>query len=385
MSSPTQYDEARFGDPELCARIARRIDELARRLPPVALMEVCGTHTTAFFRHGVRGMLPANVRLVSGPGCPVCVTPTSYVDLALRILEEPGVAIATFGDMIRVPGSNSSLERERGSGRRINVVYSAMDVLDLARAQPATTFVFLGVGFETTAPTVAQMVRRAEEDGIPNIQVLAGQKLVPPALQALLSDPRLRIDGLILPGHVSVVIGSDAYGFVAERFHVPGVIAGFEPVDLLAGILDLLEMRDRQEPSIANRYGRFVTRDGNRAALSVLESVYEVEETEWRGLGLIPGSGLSLRPELAHRDARGLLPVGEIERVRADAADDAGCRCGEVLCGTTLPPECDLFGAACTPETPVGPCMVSTEGTCAAYYRYGRDGAYGRDGVQALL
>ncbi|MBM3286392.1 MAG: hydrogenase formation protein HypD [Candidatus Eisenbacteria bacterium] len=365
-------DEARLADAAACLALRNEIDRIARDLPPVALMEVCGTHTTAFFRHGVRGMLPASVRLISGPGCPVCVTPTSYVDLALRLMREPGVALATFGDMIRVPGSATSIEREKGRGGRVHIVYSAMDALALARSEPRTTFVFLAVGFETTAPTIAQTVVLAEKEGVANLRLLVGHKLVPPALRALLSHPELRIDGFILPGHVSVIIGSESYRFVSEEFGVPGAICGFEPVDLLKGVLSLLDARRTGRPAIANLYGRFVKSHGNRAALSALDSIFETVDTEWRGLGRMPASGLALRPSLRHRDAALLLGDDEIARLAASARDDAACRCGEVLCGTILPTECGLFGSGCTPETPVGPCMVSTEGTCAAYFRYGR-------------
>jgi len=362
---------AAFNDPALCAMLRDRIDAVARTLPRITLMEVCGTHTDAFFRFGVRGLLPQNLRVISGPGCPVCVTPTATIDLAIRLAAERDVHIVTFGDMIRVPGSNSSLERERARGARLDVVYSPIDAIPLARAEPQKTFVFLGVGFETTAPTVAMMIERAEREGIPNLRVLAAHKLVPPALHALLSNPALRVDGLILPGHVSVILGSDAYRFVAERYRIPGTVCGFEPVDLLRGVLDLLEMRASGVPRITNAYARAVSPEGNRRALAVLDAVFEPEDAVWRGLGMIPASGLALRPHLHHRDALALLDPGEVDRITREARDEEGCLCGEILCGTALPPDCPLFGAVCTPESPVGPCMVSSEGTCAAYFKYG--------------
>jgi hydrogenase expression/formation protein HypD len=366
------FDEARFSDPALCRRLVARIEDVARGTPPAAFMEVCGTHTTSFFRHGIRGLLPPSIRLISGPGCPVCVTPTGYVDLALRLLREPGVAIATFGDMIRVPGSRSSLERERAHGGRIHVVYSPIDAVELARAEPATTVVFLGVGFETTAPTVALAIEKAAKEGIANFRVLVGHKLVPPALHALFSSPEIQIDGLILPGHVSVIIGSDAYRFVAETYGVPGVICGFEPVDLLGCVLDLLEMKRGNQREIRNRYGRFVLPQGNPVAQRAMETVFRVTDTEWRGLGSIPSSGLALAPRFAAHDAEALIDGDEAARVRGEAVEPEGCRCGEVLRGTVLPTDCPLFGTLCTPETAIGACMVSTEGTCAAYYRYAR-------------
>ncbi|MDM7915931.1 MAG: hydrogenase formation protein HypD, partial [Candidatus Eisenbacteria bacterium] len=298
---PSASPSSSFADPELCRALHARIVALASRQPHVRLMEVCGTHTTAFFRTGVRGMLPRNVEVISGPGCPVCVTPTSYVDLALRLLREPRIAVATFGDMLRVPGSESSLERERALGARVEIVYSPLDVLPLARSRPQETFVFLGVGFETTAPGVATLIEMAEREGTANVRVLSGHKLVPPALEALLSSDAPAIDGLILPGHVSVILGSDAYRFVAERFAVPGVVCGFDPADLLGGVLDLLEMRARGEARIGNRYGRAVTPEGNRRARAALERVFEVETASWRGLGPIPASGLAIARPLSHR------------------------------------------------------------------------------------
>jgi hydrogenase expression/formation protein HypD len=377
MAPPSGFEDARFSDPVLCRRLAARIEKSASGSGAVALMEVCGTHTTSFFRHGIRDLLPSGVRLISGPGCPVCVTPTGYVDLALRLLDEPGVAIATFGDMVRVPGSRSSLERDRAHGRSVHVVYSPMDALDLARRDPAGTIVFLGVGFETTAPTVALAIDRAAEEGIRNFRVLAGHKLVPPALHALLSHPDLRIDGLILPGHVSVIIGSDAYRFVAERYGIPGVICGFDPVDLLSCVLDLVEMNRDGIREIRNRYGRYVLAQGNPAARGYMEKVFDVVDAEWRGLGTIPASGLRLKPRFAAHDAALLIPEQEAACILRDAIEPEGCRCGDVLRGTVLPTDCPLFGGICTPETPVGACMVSTEGTCAAYFRYARRGGAG--------
>ena len=249
-----------------------------------------------------------------------------------------------------------------------------MDALDLARREPATTIVFLGVGFETTAPTVALAIDRAAREGIGNFRVLVGHKLVPPALHALLAHPELEIDGLILPGHVSVILGSDAYRFVAEQYGVPGVICGFDPVDLLSCVLDLIEMKRDRLHEIRNRYARYVAREGNPAARGYMETVFDVVDAPWRGLGTIPASGLRLKPRFKAHDAEGLLGEAETARLLREAVEPEGCRCGEVLRGTVLPNDCPLFGGICTPETPVGACMVSTEGTCAAYFRYARKG-----------
>ncbi len=370
--SSSDSPSAAFADPARCAALRREIEKTASGGPPITLMEVCGTHTTALFRFGLREMLPPEVRVISGPGCPVCVTPTAYIDLALRLLDEPRLALVTFGDMMRVPGSRSSLERRRARGGRVEVVYSALDALALAAAEPQTRFVFLAVGFETTAPGSALLLRAIAERRIANLYLLVAHKLVPPALEALLGRPDLRVDGLILPGHVSVILGTEVYRPIAERHGVPGVVCGFEPVDLLSGILELVRMRRDGTAAIVNRYGRAVTPQGNRLARASLSEWFLEEDAEWRGLGPIPGSGLRLRPEFSSYDGLGLLPPSEIRKVEEAVRDHEGCRCGDVLCGTVAPPECPLFGEVCTPENPIGACMVSTEGTCAAYFKYAR-------------
>lgn len=374
MIGPLRPDSpsAAYADPARCAALRRQIEEVAAGGPPITLMEVCGTHTTALFRFGLREMLPREVRIISGPGCPVCVTPTGYVDLALRLLDEPGVAVVTFGDMLRVPGSESSLERRRAGGARVEVVYSPLDAIGLAAAEPATRFVFLAVGFETTAPGSALLMRGIAERKLDNLRLLVAHKLVPPALDALLANPDLRVDGLILPGHVSAIIGTEVYRPIAEDHGIPGVVCGFEPVDLLAGILDLARMCRGGTPAVVNRYGRAVTAEGNRLARAALDEWFDPVDTEWRGLGTIPNSGLRLRDEYAAFDAARILSPEEIARVEAAVRDHEGCLCGAVLCGTVAPPECPLFAEVCTPENPIGPCMVSTEGTCAAYFKYAR-------------
>jgi hydrogenase expression/formation protein HypD len=336
-------------------------------------MEVCGTHTMAIFRHGVRSLLPANLRLISGPGCPVCVTPTSYLDLALALARREDVTIATFGDLVRVPGSASSLERAKAAGADVRIVYSPLDAVSLAerlRREGPRTVVFLGVGFETTSPAVAQALLEADRRGVENFRVLVAHRRVVPALEALLHFPELKLDGFLLPGHVSVILGAEAYRFLEAR-GVSGVVAGFEPVDVLSALLKLVESALEGRARLENQYARLVSPQGNLKALAALDRVFVPVDAEWRGLGVLPSSGHALHPAFARFDAAGLLTPEEREEIRRSVREDEGCRCGEVLCGTVRPPECGLFGTVCTPETPVGPCMVSSEGTCAAYYKYG--------------
>ncbi len=358
-----------FRDPRL-ARAAR--DALLREaegLPPAAFMEVCGTHTMSAFRHGIRGMLPDNVRLISGPGCPVCVTPNAYIDRAAAYAGLKGVAVATFGDMVRVPGSRTSLEKERSRGADVRVVYSPADALEFARREPERRIVFLGVGFETTAPLVAASILEARREGLSNFLVLAGHKLVPPALEAILGVSGLRLNGFLCPGHVSSIIGAEAYEPVARRHRMPCVVAGFEPLDMIQGITLLLRQVRAGTAEVRNQYSRVVTHRGNRKARGVMDAVFEPVDTSWRGLGAIPRSGLRIRDEFRDFDCEAALPLDGTE----EPVENAACRCGEVLQGLLEPPECPLFGKSCAPENPVGPCMVSSEGTCAAYYKYGRD------------
>ncbi len=369
MSLPDSLDRA-YSDPELVRRLVGRLEEVCSGQPERTYMEVCGTHTMAIFRHGVRELLPRNVRLISGPGCPVCVTPTSYLDLAIALARK-GVRIATFGDLLRVPGSSSSLERERAAGAEIGIVYSPFDSIPLAESDPGRPVVLLGVGFETTTPAVAQTVITAAERGLRNLRVLSAHRRVVPALEALLASPGLRLDGFILPGHVSAVLGSDAYRFLAER-GIGGVVTGFEPVDILRSLLSLAEQARTGRARVENQYTRVVSDRGNRRALDAIDRVFRPVDAEWRGLGTIPDSGLAFREAYDAFDALALLSEGERGAIAADARDESGCRCGEVLSGIAQPPDCPYFDTLCTPETPVGACMVSSEGTCAAWYRYGR-------------
>ena len=360
-----------FRDPKLVRTAREALRREAEGLPPLAFMEVCGTHTMSAFRFGVRGLLPPNVRLLSGPGCPVCVTPNAYLDRAVAYSRRKDVIVATFGDMLRVPGSRSSLEKERAGGADVRVVYSPLDALDIARAEPLRRILFLGVGFETTAPLVAASLLEARRRGLKNFLVLCGHKRVPPALEALLDVKELRLHGFLCPGHVSAVIGADAYLPVARGHGIPCVIAGFEPLDMIQGLIMLLEQARTGSAEVRNQYSRVVAREGNRKAREILETVFEAVDAPWRGLGPIPGSGLRLRDGFREFDAEAALPLELPEAPRENPA----CLCGQVLQGLKVPPECALFGKACRPETPVGPCMVSSEGTCAAHYKYGRDAA----------
>jgi len=367
------YD--RFRDPEGARALLAQVRALAEALPPspdgrYQLMEVCGTHTHAIARLGLRQLLPPVVRLLSGPGCPVCVTPTGDVDLALELAGRSGVIVATFGDMIRVPGSEHTLADVRAQGARVEVVYSPMAALDLAAANPDSQVVFLGVGFETTAPAIAGTVVVAHERQVPNFTVLCSHKLIPPAMEALLSDAaggaaRVRLDGFLCPGHVSAVIGAAAYVPVAERFHIPCVVAGFEPLDILRAVHALLRQIAEGRAEVENAYERTVRWEGNPKARAVIERVFEVGESEWRGIGPIPGSGLQFRPEYAAFDAAQRFGLE-----RRPGRDHAACHCGEVLRGLIDPPECRAFREACTPDRPLGPCMVSSEGACSAWYKH---------------
>jgi hydrogenase expression/formation protein HypD len=324
-----------YRDPELARRLIARIHHIHTR--PVRLMEVCGTHTVSIFRSGIRSVLPDSISLVSGPGCPVCVTNQSDIDAFIAISRMDGVIVATFGDLIRVPGTESSLQAERVAGRDIRVIYSAMDALDIARQYPDKRVVFLGVGFETTAPTIAATVMTARGSGLFNYHVYSAHKTVPPALSALVNAPDVRIDGFILPGHVSVVIGSDAYLFLKTVHHMPAVIAGFEPADILQAIYSLVLQVHTGHPELENAYPRAVTSTGNPKAVSIMNTVFEPVDAAWRGLGTISGSGLKIRDEFADHDA-----VRQLDIRVPEPTVTKGCACGDILKGIKIPPECTL-------------------------------------------
>lgn len=330
------------------------------------LMEVCGTHTVAIGRSGIRDLLSGAVTLVSGPGCPVCVTPDGYIDAAIAVGRLPGVRLASFGDMLRVPGRSSSLEKERGKGLDVHVVYSPLDAVAMAAAAPERETVFLGVGFETTAPAIGGAIRAAAERGLGNFSVLSSVRTIPRAMAVLAEDPEVRIEGFLCPAHVSTVIGTDAYIPLASTYRIPCVVAGFEPLDILLGISMLLRQKKEGVARVENEYSRGATSAGNRKAQELLREVFSPCDTGWRGIGVIPGSGLRIADRYAAFDAEKKhgVPVVFMEETKA-------CRCGDVLKGKILPDGCPLFGKACVPEEPFGPCMVSSEGTCAAYYKYG--------------
>lgn len=343
----------------------REIASLAEQ-KRIRIMEVCGTHTVAIFKAGIRQLLPETVELVSGPGCPVCVTPNEYLDTAIAYSRQPEVIITTFGDMLKVPGSSSSLDQEKARGGDIRIVYSPMESLDIAKENPDKKIIFLAVGFETTAPIAAAVILMAEKSGIKNFYVLSAHKLVPPALRGLLMAKDTQVDGFLLPGHVSAMIGMKPYEFLIEEFQIPAVVAGFEPLDILQSIYMLLKQMQEGTGKLENQYGRIVPQGGNEVACQTLYQVYEEANAVWRGIGSIPNSGLSIREEYQGFDAKANIPV-TVEATK----EHAGCRCGEVLRGTILPTVCGLFGKTCRPEHPVGSCMVSVEGTCAAWYKYG--------------
>ncbi|MHC4942233.1 MAG: hydrogenase formation protein HypD [Planctomycetota bacterium] len=347
-------------------KIAKDIVELGANLGTLRLMEVCGTHTVALFRSGVKTVLPPNLKLISGPGCPVCVTSQGYIDAAIEVAQRPGVTVCTYGDMLRVPGKTGSLEALRAEGPTVKVCYSIRDAILYAVNHLDEEIVFLAVGFETTAPASALGVLEAADQGLENFSIFSGHKLVIPALETLLSAGDIPIDGFLLPGHVSVIIGSEAYRPVVEKYKKGCVVAGFEPGQMLLGILHLVKQLKDSEPRLENVYNVAVKPEGNPQALACLDRVFEPADTAWRAMGTIPESGLELRDPFKAFDARLRYDLSIDEDY-----DPPGCRCGEVIQGKVEPPECPLFGEECTHEDPIGPCMVSSEGTCAAWYRYG--------------
>ena len=348
---------------------ARRIVEEIRRLvdSPIKLMEVCGTHTVSIARFGLRQILPETIELLSGPGCPVCVTSNGDLDQAISLCRIPGAAVVTFGDMVRVPGSDSSLDRERALGRDVRIVYSPLDGLMMAEKTPDLPVIFLGVGFETTAPTVAATVLEAKNRRIKNFFVFSAHKTVPGALKALLDLGEVHLDGFILPGHVSAIIGSYPYEFLAKEYGLACVVSGFEPLDILQSLLMLVRQVREGRPRVEIQYRRGVNPDGNPRAKEIMAQVFRPQDAEWRGLGRIPGTGLALRNEFSELDASRTFQV-EVPSPRTNS----GCRCGEVLRGVCRPRECVLFAQLCSPRNPIGPCMVSSEGTCAAVFKYER-------------
>ena len=329
-------------------------------------MEFCGSHTVTIFRYGIRQILPKTLQMVSGPGCPICVTANADLDKAIALAQIPGVIIATFGDMLKVPGSYSSLERVKAEGADVRMVYSTMDALKVAEENPSKSVVFLGVGFETTAPTIAASILQAEERRMRNYYVLSLHKLCPPVIRALLNSGEVKLHGLICPGHVSAIIGSHPWEFIARDYGIACVIAGFEPLDILQCVAMLTAQIENGESKVEIAYRRGVRPEGNSQALKLMEQVFEPCPAQWRGMGEVPDSGLKLRKRYQHFDAEVAFDI-----TLGPTYEPKGCICGDILRGVKTPLDCQLFAKACTPEYPVGPCMVSSEGSCSAYYLYG--------------
>jgi hydrogenase expression/formation protein HypD len=362
-----------FRDPIKAKIVLKGIREQVRQIKiapdrPLHLMEVCGGHTHTIFRYGIKQMLPEEIELVHGPGCPVCVLPMGRVDDCVALAEHPEVIFTTFGDAIRVPGSKKSLLQARAEGADVRMVYSPLDALDLARQNPNKEVVFFGLGFETTMPSTALTVLQAEKEGVKNFSLFCNHITIIPTVKAILDSPDLQLDGFIGPGHVSMIIGTEPYQFIADDYHKPLVIAGFEPLDILQSVWMVLNQLAEGRHEIENQYQRIVPKEGNKTALDAVARVFELREFfEWRGLGSIDHSGVRVREEYAWFDAERKFSIPNLK-----IADPKACQCGEVLKGIIKPRECKVFGTSCTPETPLGALMVSSEGACAAYYAYGR-------------
>ncbi len=344
----------------LISQIHRRSKTQAR------FMEFCGGHTVTIFRYGIRQVLPSTIDMVSGPGCPICVTANADLDKAIALAQIQGVIIATFGDMLKVPGSYSSLQEVKANGADVRIVYSTMDALKIAEQDSNKSVVFLGIGFETTAPTIAASVLQAEEKETRNYYVLSLHKLCPPVIQAILDSGEVKLDGLICPGHVSAIIGSHPWEFIARDYGIPCVVSGFEPLDILQCVDMLVAQVENSESKVEIAYRRGVRPEGNQQALKLMEQVFEPCPAQWRGIGEVPNSGLKLRKEYQRFDAELAFDIDP-----GPTYEPMGCICGDILRGVKTPADCRLFGKACTPQYPVGPCMVSSEGSCSAYYLYG--------------
>ena len=353
-----------FRDSKLARPLIYKLQETMAG--PLRIMEVCGTHTMAIFRNGIRSILPEGFELLSGPGCPVCVTSASHMDCFIAMADMPHVRLAIFGDLFRVPGTNGSLSDAGGRGARIDIVYSPMDALQLAKDHPDELIVFLGVGFETTTPAIAATILAAKTQRIDNFTVFSTHKVMPPPLHALLADPDLTLDGLLCPGHVSSIIGAHAYQGLVDTYNLSCVVAGFETTDILNGLILLAKQRADNTARVENCYTRAVGWQGNRRALDMIEMIFEPCDMEWRGLGTISESGLAIRKEYALFDAEKRLGI-----TLPASEEPKGCRCGDILKGKLAPTQCPLYGTRCTTANPIGPCMVSSEGTCAAYFKYG--------------
>jgi hydrogenase expression/formation protein HypD len=354
-----------YRDGKLAAKI---VDEIRKvQTKPWVIMEVCGGQTHSIVKHGIDELLPEGIELVHGPGCPVCVTPLEMIDKAHAIARQPDVIFCSFGDMLRVPGSDGDLFTIKSQGGDVRIVYSPIDCLKIARANPDKQVVFFAIGFETTAPANAMLVHAASQQGVNNVSVLVSHVLVPPAIAAILSSPDNRVQAYLGPGHVCAVMGYTEYEPLSKRFHVPIVITGFEPLDLLQGILMAVQQLESGRAQVENQYSRVLNREGNRSAQELVFSVFEVGDRNWRGIGAIPGSGYHLRPEFTAFDAEKLFNVTQIATRESEI-----CISGEILKGNKKPHDCPAFGKQCDPQHPLGATMVSAEGACAAYYAYGR-------------
>jgi hydrogenase expression/formation protein HypD len=350
---------------EIVRNLQKAIDKCAP--DKLAIMEVCGTHTMALFRYGIRDLIPSHITFLSGPGCPVCVTDNLTIDKALFLAKQKDIIITTFGDMLRVPGTENSLYYEKSQGAHVEIVYTPMTALDFAEKYPDKKIVFIAVGFETTAPVVAVTIKEAQRRNIDNFFILCAHKTVPNALRILVSTDKIALDAFLLPGHVSTIIGAQAYDFLAEECGIHGVVAGFEPIDILEAIYLILQMKEKGRAEIGNQYTRIVSREGNIKAQKVMAEIFQPCDSNWRGIGMIPQSGLALREEYGRFD------IERAVNIEVPFSQEAtGCICGEILCGIKIPLDCPFFGDGCLPEHPIGPCMVSSEGTCAAYYKYKR-------------
>lgn len=353
-----------FRQPELAEKLVDRIRR--RSTKPVRVMEFCGGHTVSIFKYGIRQLLPDTIEMLSGPGCPVCVTSNADLDRAIALARFPDVIITSFGDMIRVPGSYTSLQAARAEGCDIRIVYSVMDALDIARDNPDRPVIFVGIGFETTAPTIAAGILQAEQENLGNFFVLSLCKVCPPIMKSILDLGEVRLNGIVCPGHVSAVIGSEPYRFIVEDYSIACVVSGFEPVDILLCVDMLVEQIEKKDYKVEIAYRRGVKPEGNLQAVKLMNEVFEPADADWRGIGIVPASGLRLRGRFERFNAGNQFEIDP-----GPVQEHKGCLCGSILRGVSTPPECALFRTTCTPEHPVGPCMVSSEGSCATYYQYG--------------
>ncbi|MCF6248280.1 MAG: hydrogenase formation protein HypD [Desulfobacula sp.] len=352
-----------YRDASLARGLVKKIRLVSKK--QIRLMEVCGTHTTSIFRHGIRSVLPDNITLLSGPGCPVCVTAQKDIDAYVQFSRIKDTIVTTFGDLIKVPGSGSTLGKEKALGADVRIVYSIFDAVNIAKENRDKEVVFCGVGFETTIPTIAAGVLMAQSQNLTNFSVHTSNKLTPPALAALMEADGIEIDGFLLPGHVSVITGTDAYRGTFEKYDIPSVISGFEPIDILEAVLYLVQQNESGTPELVNAYKRAVSDQGNIKAKKIMNQVFEVCSTCWRGLGEIPQSGMKLKKKYHGFDA-----ALKFDMDLPDVPEPKGCACGQILMGLKTPEQCGLYKKKCTPMTPIGPCMVSTEGSCAAFYKY---------------